>query len=711
MKLILASTALFSLFLLGSCEGVIWGQPPQQVRQWLAEGRWDFLMDLSEEDLEPSQLGPLGPGASHYLGLVLMKLDRTSQGLGLLEYSAEHDSQPWSLESYRFLIRRSSSERNHTQTVRWGQLGLRRGLLDKETSRLFFEAHYWLREDEEAWNLMKTWKEGDYPLAQAQENLLFEMAVRGRMEDRGWQQPLLRLIEDVPAGPLHIRAESFLNEDNLRWGFLSPQEQKQLQFKAEIARSNWVQAERMLKDMSEPFFWYGSGLLADFELVHRQGKTWQEGARKLQSMVGSFPLGLQFNAFFHGARLLRFAEDWVGALQMFHQAYQLATNSVDQEKVLWNLLHVGFAQGLASGLDVMRSYSTQGLNLEYFDDHFETLIGQLVTDKRWGDLALVYLQLEPWVSGSVLAEYSLILARIHEHGLHDLRSPSGSLDPRMLLERAARRQPRGYFGLMSQALLGQKPRLWSETKPLNASLAPQNGWILQYLDYGLISEAFTVAFALNTEVDVNTIRAISQALQDRNELRSGIRLIARAWQRADFEPTLADWKILYPKGFENIIEGLARDEGFHPNLFFALVRQESTFDPKIKSYAGAVGLAQLMPETAQDVAKRLRMPEYDLTNPEDNLRLGARYLSMRLESLGNPAQALMAYNAGISRVRTWNRTLGNLPDEVYNAAVPFSETKDYVRRILAGVVFYSIIYETDSWPQSLHIIYPRLNFF
>lgn len=109
---------------------------------------------------------------------------------------------------------------------------------------------------------------------------------------------------------------------------------------------------------------------------------------------------------------------------------------------------------------------------------------------------------------------------------------------------------------------------------------------------------------------------------------------------------------------------IAEEEGVDPDLFERLVQQESSFRPDVVSSAGAIGYAQLMPGTAEELG-------VDPWDPEQNLRGGARYLRQQFDTFGDTRLALAAYNAGPGRVREY----GGVP--------PFQETQNYVR-ILTG---------------------------
>lgn len=134
-----------------------------------------------------------------------------------------------------------------------------------------------------------------------------------------------------------------------------------------------------------------------------------------------------------------------------------------------------------------------------------------------------------------------------------------------------------------------------------------------------------------------------------------------------------------------------------PALLLAVARQESQFDPRAVSPAGARGLMQLMPATARAVARELAIgfrTDALLDDPAYNLRLGSHYLARQLERFGEPALALAAYNAGPGRVEDWLARYGDPRGRGRHALVdwieriPFRETRNYVQRVLEAAEVY-----------------------
>ncbi|HUN91476.1 MAG TPA: transglycosylase SLT domain-containing protein [Burkholderiaceae bacterium] len=125
-----------------------------------------------------------------------------------------------------------------------------------------------------------------------------------------------------------------------------------------------------------------------------------------------------------------------------------------------------------------------------------------------------------------------------------------------------------------------------------------------------------------------------------------------------------------------------------------LIRQESRFSPQARSATGAQGLMQLMPATARFVARRLGLGDYAperIAEPDVNLRLGTAYLRMVLDDLdGVAVLATAAYNAGPGRVRQWRAALTQpLDGLIFTETIPLSETREYVKRVMANSVVYA----------------------
>ena len=134
-------------------------------------------------------------------------------------------------------------------------------------------------------------------------------------------------------------------------------------------------------------------------------------------------------------------------------------------------------------------------------------------------------------------------------------------------------------------------------------------------------------------------------------------------------------RLWYPLRYEQIVRGHAQNYSLEPALLAAVIYQESKFRPDAKSSSGAIGLMQLLPDTAKGIALHTGGSNFrvaDLYDPEINVRYGAWYLRHLLRKYGDETTALAAYNAGQDNVDRWRRD---------GRGIQFSETRAYVDRV------------------------------
>jgi soluble lytic murein transglycosylase len=176
-----------------------------------------------------------------------------------------------------------------------------------------------------------------------------------------------------------------------------------------------------------------------------------------------------------------------------------------------------------------------------------------------------------------------------------------------------------------------------------------------------------------------------------------------------------DYALLYPHPYSSAVGAAAELAKLEPALVYALIRQESLYRRDAASHAGALGLAQLMPDTARRVAAAWGLPKpswSDLLVPEVNVKLGAAKLRSLIEEFdGQLAAGLAAYNAGANAARRW------LPDhamdsDVWIENIPYNETRDFVQRVLWHNLVFAWLQtreprSTDSWLGSISPLDPE----
>lgn len=150
----------------------------------------------------------------------------------------------------------------------------------------------------------------------------------------------------------------------------------------------------------------------------------------------------------------------------------------------------------------------------------------------------------------------------------------------------------------------------------------------------------------------------------------------------------------FPMAWPQQFRQATEDKGISQSYAMAIARQESAWNPKAQSPVGASGLMQVMPKTAEHTAQMFNLSNYvnssQLLDPITNIQIGTSYLEYVYQSLGrNRILSSAAYNAGPSRVTTWLGNTGGRVDAVaFIESIPFSETRGYVKNVLAYDAYY-----------------------
>jgi soluble lytic murein transglycosylase len=166
-------------------------------------------------------------------------------------------------------------------------------------------------------------------------------------------------------------------------------------------------------------------------------------------------------------------------------------------------------------------------------------------------------------------------------------------------------------------------------------------------------------------------------------------------------------RIIFPLDFWPLITKYARAHDLDPYLLAALMAQESTFTPEIRSAANAYGLMQVIPATGRTVARQLGIRRFTtsmLTNPETNVRIGTKYFKDMVERFGGAHYALAGYNAGPHRVSAWLEEAPGLPQDEFIDNIPYTETQTYVKRILGTAEDYRRLYGTGVLDPNARLV-------
>lgn len=169
------------------------------------------------------------------------------------------------------------------------------------------------------------------------------------------------------------------------------------------------------------------------------------------------------------------------------------------------------------------------------------------------------------------------------------------------------------------------------------------------------------------------------------------RHIVTEWQTRHPQATFRKfWRLAYPAAYRDLLTEAALKNGVPPALQFAIVREESAFDPFSESFANAIGLTQMIPVTAKRFAGGLPTDRESLRDPAINVAIGSRFLGFLWQTMKqNPALTISGYNAGEGAVFRWLRTLADRREiDLFIESIPYDETRGYTKRVLGSFLVY-----------------------
>ena len=312
-------------------------------------------------------------------------------------------------------------------------------------------------------------------------------------------------------------------------------------------------------------------------------------------------------------------------------------------------------------------------------------------------------------------------------------------EAKTILEELADAGPSDYYGLRAAALLG-RPTPSAEPEEIDLTQAPAtdwqaiDAWAAAHLPPALSGspQAFLsdprwaragelLALQLPEEASLElqsllegygttspALYALSKAFQPLGlthvSARAAARLLA-ALPDAAVDAAPPDLlRLAYPVDYASLIQSAAERTESPPLLVLALIRQESFFDPRAGSSAGALGLTQVIPSTAEEIAADLALQQDflddDLLRPTISIRFGAHYLSEQLDAFdGRLAPALAAYNAGPGSAARWLEAAAD-DNDLFLEEISFDQTRAYVKLVTENLAAYQTLYGPSSSPTT-----------
>ena len=426
------------------------------------------------------------------------------------------------------------------------------------------------------------------------------------------------------------------------------------------------------------------------------------------------------------------------AVKLFLQAAELADSASDFDSAMWYYLDTMRMLGLSRYLKALADTAARWKSPAWYADLVQSLRAQLTAAKDWKNLETLHTMLAKTQLPEQQAAVAYTLAC------------AGHLPPdrtaRLLQEAAGESHDALYYRILGTYRLGgaqllkdsfnfhsasngqtqsgrrtQSPGTQAQAgeshtqadagKAQTSTFSPQEArtYIDGLLHFGLYDMVYPRIVAVYPSISAEEALQIARTLASEGRYADSIRVIRFSLKNQEDAATKEQLELLYPRPWGELVSKYAAEYGLPEYLLYALIRSESFFQHQVVSGAGAIGLTQLMPATAADIAKKLKVADYSLTDPEINIRFGAYYLAEMIRRSDNRIMpACFAYNAGISRVRGWQKKAQGLPEDLFLESLEYAETRDYGRKLLSAATVYGVLYYSEEPEDIVRLFFKEL---
>ncbi len=258
--------------------------------------------------------------------------------------------------------------------------------------------------------------------------------------------------------------------------------------------------------------------------------------------------------------------------------------------------------------------------------------------------------------------------------------------------------PFGFYAVWHRQQTGKPAQLEPVPADLpEPPLPPGSERAQALIELGILEEARIEIAALKNQLNQAQMPGLARIQQLAGDYHGSILTFHQnrpaTWERS----TLPFWRLGYPRHYAELISRYSATHKLSEALVLSLAKAESSFRADVKSHAGAIGLMQLMPATARMTAGYRDKKPYNplwLTDPDYNVRLGTRHLRSLLDQYQQETVfALAAYNAGSGALSRWRKGFGHLEKDEFIENIPYQETRDYVKKIIASIGIYQALYK------------------
>lgn len=550
---------------------------------------------------------------------------------------------------------------------------------------------------------------------------LWKMVAAYETGTDGWEQLFTDYFKNYYPNNQHRRAYTFLDSRNDAFDTFSVKEINYMAFKNGLSADDYDEVGRYFEALKRDSYSFSE---MDIRLLYKYFST----QNLLTAGIG-FYKDMQKSYDFSSREMSALLEHQKGssanALEVFRALTQQAAVS-GRKRLFRSAQDIAMSISAAKAVEELAYQVRLYGNAVLYSDQLEKMTHIIVKAKDWKSLHALFKLIDDRVSGYNRAHIGLLVYTAEKSGLLELSSGDKAAINDVFDKHAFMR--RDYYHIVPGIINGKENPFTSlqykavayepdvqDSTGIENSRTEIHEFSLNYLNvakglfgFGLSDAAYKFIYKYRFHIAANDLYRFSEMFQAKDMYYESIRLAGAVLAKDSSFLSRNLLELLYPRGFQDIIDAAAEEFGVDKLLAYSMIREESLFSPTIGSHAGARGLGQLMPFTAEDMAQRIKLSDWSITDPEDNARMGLYFLSTLVERYGSPARALSGYNAGIGRARRWERSFKDSPEMLYTDSLEYFETRYYIKKITATAVFYGFLYYDMEPIDVVYYMYPEL---
>ncbi|OQY39160.1 MAG: hypothetical protein B6229_04405 [Spirochaetaceae bacterium 4572_7] len=676
---------LIFILLFNSCSfGRIFGLKKDEFMNKVLVKDYKFLSDVDYSKDSITQINRLGRGASYYMSFVYKDNDMRLFSNKLLYQEIQNKDSFYGPKATTQLLKQLLQEKDYIKTEAHALDYFDSYNIDNpQITKQLIEAMYWQKKDSQVLPYIDNLDRSNYSDYANYELDLLKCVSSARLGLEGWEDQYRGLFLNQSLSPILKRAYSFIDVYPEYGESFSKAEKSYFRALALGSAGDYYNAQRIIRPLLLNEDWVLSTkqsiiniskIIKSSRVITANLKPFMVAMNRLEGEVYNNALVSYSSLYFNIERfssVVNLLEDNLDSIE-FGKAkddalwlYLLSLSHIDSDRIVSRL---EFYMDKLSG----DNYGTAIL------DH---VITTLVQGRKWESIIALNDVIKDYGSVSDSSRLSWIISRIYYYDYIFIENKESEI--RKFLDDIVLTDNYSYYSFLANALLKKESNLVLPLPPEKVEINTNDQWILGFLRYGLEDEALLFSKQVKN-INYSVLIEVSRLLDKESKHLEALRFMGK-----NNVPLNTDsFSLYYPLPYKDNIVEVASMYNFPYVIYSGLIRTESGFDMDVVSVAGAIGLSQLMPDTAKEQAQNLGIKDYDLNDPETNILFGGSYLNWLIGKYDSIPLSCLAYNAGPGNVWSWQRLWGDLPDELFIEAVPFKETRDYFPKTLKASIYY-----------------------